>query len=188
MDQYRRMIQWSAQTLAEPGEFIRDQTRRMEQAAAELRFETAAKIKTFIAQISQLGKGPLRHLRRLGEFSFVTLQKGPRAGIAKVFLILPGLIEEIADLIEEPKRPGELLRTILSRAEENANLSLDAQGAERIGIVTHHLFSARQTHGVFIPLGDISEALVAKAYRDLRKQKPQEESAGEGVMKELQAM
>jgi excinuclease UvrABC nuclease subunit len=187
MEQYRWMIRWSTQTLADPEEFIRDQTRRMEQAAEEMRYETAGKIKAFVQQVSQIGKGPFRHLRKLNDFAFVTLQMGPRPGTAKIFVIGAGWIEEIANLINEPQRPADLLRTILTAANPSQS-ALNTQGAERIGIVAHHLFQSRQTHGVFIPLADISEPAILKAYRDLRKQKPQEDSAGEGVMKELQAM
>src|SRR5580704_1946510 len=54
MEQYRRMIEWSAATLADASEMIHQQKERMKQAAAELRFETAAKIKAFIEQLSKL--------------------------------------------------------------------------------------------------------------------------------------
>src|SRR5205085_8288365 len=92
LDAYRQLVAFSATVLAEPAEYAREQTRRMQQAAAELRFEGAEKIKAYVEQISQLGKGPLRHVRPLREFMFVSLQRGPRAGTAKVFLITPGRI------------------------------------------------------------------------------------------------
>ena len=57
IEQYRRMIEWSAKVLADPAEYIREQTRRMQSAAAELRFETASKIKAYIDELSQLAKG-----------------------------------------------------------------------------------------------------------------------------------
>jgi hypothetical protein len=41
---------------------------------------------------------------------------------------------------------------------------------------------------VFIRIDSIDEKAVAKAFRELRKQKVVEESEGEGVVKELQAM
>jgi hypothetical protein len=59
---------------------------------------------------------------------------------------------------------------------------------ERIGLVSQHLFSAKQRHGVFVRLGAIEEKSLGKAFRDLRKQKEVEETEGEGVVKELQAM
>ena len=83
MSQYRQLVQWSARTLEGPAEFVREQEKRMQAAAAELRFETAGKIKQFAEQLKQLGKGPFRHLRRLQEFQFVSIQRGPRAGRRK---------------------------------------------------------------------------------------------------------
>jgi excinuclease UvrABC nuclease subunit len=188
LPQYRRMIETSAKVLVDPREFIREQTRRMEDAAMELRFEIAAKIKNYITQLSQLGKGPLRHVRRLSDFNFVSLQRGPRDGSAKIFLITPGEIQEIADLIAAPSRPSEILRLILATADEHRAHPIDTPGVERIGIVTHHLFTSRQTHGVFLPLADITEKQILKAYQDLLKQKQKDDPEGEGVVKELQEM
>ena len=131
IEQYQRMIQWSADTLADPREMIRQQIQRMQEASAELRFETAAKIKSFIEQLSQLGKGPFRHARPLRDFAYVAIQPGPAARSAKLFLILPGLIEEIADLLNEPARPSEILHCIFTAAEDNADFPLDAKGIEQ---------------------------------------------------------
>jgi len=77
----------------------------MQAAAKELRFESAAKIKSYIDSIGTLGKGDLRHFRRLRDFNFLSLQHGPRDGRAKAFLITPGAIEEIAGVPIEPSRP-----------------------------------------------------------------------------------
>jgi excinuclease UvrABC nuclease subunit len=188
MDQYRHMIHWSAATLADPREFLRDQTRRMEQAAADLRFETAAKIKSFIAQVAQLGKGPFRYLRPLDQFAYVALQPGPRPGSAKLFLIVCGAIQELADLIDAPARPSELMRLILESAQNLPRCAVQLPDVERIGIVAHHLFSARQTHGVFLPLDQLSEDALCKAYKDQQRQQRPPQDDAEGVMKELQAM
>jgi hypothetical protein len=160
----------------------------MKQAAAEMRFETAQKIKQYVQQLAQLGKGPFRHVRPLREFAYLSLQRGPREGQAKVFLVTPGRIDEIAGLIDEPSQPAELLRHALSLAEERANAAIDEIGAERIGVVSHHLFLAKVTRGVFIPLATIDAKAIAKGYRDLLKQKVEPENEGEGVVKELQAI
>ena len=187
MEQYRRLIEWSGQVLVDPADFVREQTRRMEQAAAELRFETAAKIKAYIQQLSVLGKGPFRHVGRLENFQYLSLQRGPRAGTVKVLLIARGEIEEILGLIDESFKPADVMRLALEDAARGTRL-IDAQGAERIGIVSHHLFSPKQAQGVFLPLSHLDEKSILKAYRDLQKQKIQEEVADEGVVKELQAM
>lgn len=177
-------------TLVDPAEFLREQTTRMKAAAAELKFEIAAKIKAYIDQISQLGKGPFRHLGRLRNFAYLSLQHGPRPhqGTAQVFLITPGRIDPILGVIGEPK-PSEVLRVALTLAEQRIADGVDAMGAERIGIVAHHLFSPKNGHGVFLRLDAIDEKAIVKAYRELKKQPPPvEDVESEGVMKELQAL
>jgi excinuclease UvrABC nuclease subunit len=185
---YRQLIAFSAKVLADPQDYAREQTRRMQQAAAELRFEAAQKIKAYADEFNQLGKGSLRHVRPLREFTFITLQRGPRAGTAKVFLITPGRIEEIAGLIREPTSPGEVLKLALVAAHDRRDDPLDEIGAERIGVVAHHLFQPKAKQGVFLPLAHIDERSFVKAYRDLQNQKPQDDTPGEGVTKELQAL
>ena len=115
-------------------------------------------------------------------------QRGPREGLAKVFLITPGRIEEIAGLIDAPTQPAGLLRHALSLAGERSADAVDDEGAERIGVVAHHLFLAKATHGVFIPVGAVVEKSLAKGYRELLRQKVEPENEGEGVVKELQAL
>lgn len=187
MDQYRRLVDWSMQTLIDPVPHVRDQQRRMQAAAAELRFENAAKIKTYVDSLSKLGKGAYRHLRRLEDFVFVSLQRGPRARTAKMFVITPGQVQEICALLGEPPAPicNDLLRLALERAQPLRAARPDVTAAERIGIVAHHLFAAKQTSGVFIPLDQADEKTVAKAYRDLLKQPEPPEHPGEGVVKDL---
>jgi excinuclease UvrABC nuclease subunit len=187
LDAYRELVAFSAKVLADPQDYLRQQKTRMTQAAAELRFETAEKIKGFIEQLSQLGKGTLRHVRPLNEFTYVSLQRGPRAGTAKVFLITPGRIDEVAGIIADPSPAGDVLRQVLTLAHDRPS-DLDDIGAERIGVVAHHLFQPKAKQGVFIPLVQIDEKSILKAYRDLQNQKPQDEALGEGVTKELQAL
>jgi excinuclease UvrABC nuclease subunit len=188
MEQYRRLVDWSARSIVDPSEMIREQQQRMKAAAAELRFETAAKIKAFIDSLGQLGKASFRHVRRLSDFKFLSLQRGPREGSAKVFLITPGEIQEIAGIPREPPRPADILRLALTLAADHSPSAVDSVGAERIGVVAHHLFLAKATHGVFIPLEMVDEKSIQRAYRDLLKQKAPEEAEAEGVTKELQAM
>jgi excinuclease ABC subunit C len=185
MDQYRRLIDWSLQTVIDPAHFLREQKTRMTQAAEDLRFESAAKIKAFVEQIAQFAKGAFRHVHRLEDFAYATVQPGPIAGTAKLFLIRSTGVEEILNVISPECRPSELMAAILTTAEHRSPHSPDA---ELIGIVTHHLFWPKQSSGVFLPLAEISEPALAKAYKEISRQKPPEETEGEGVTKELQAM
>ncbi len=192
MEQYRGLVQWSADTLIEPGPYVRDQSRRMQSAAGEFRFEIAGKIKAFLDSINRLGKGPFRHVRLLKDFVFLSLQHGPREGTAKVFLVTPGRIEQVFSLIAEPASPSELLHHVLDLASGRTWATIDSVGAERIGIVAHHLFSAKSVlggPGVFLPIGSIEERAFLKAFRDLKKrQLVEQEVESEGGIRELQAL
>jgi excinuclease UvrABC nuclease subunit len=188
LEAYRELVAYSTKALMDPRDYEREQTGRMQQAAAELRFEVATKIKAYIEQIAQLGKGPFRHVRHLREFQYVTLQRGPRAGTAKMFLITPGQIDLALGLIHEPEHPADILRHILGLAHDRRDTVVDEIGSERIGVVSHHLFQPKARQGVFLPLETLDEKALAKAYRDLMNQKPQDDATGEGVVKELQAL
>jgi excinuclease UvrABC nuclease subunit len=187
MGQYRGMVEWSARGVVDPAPLVRDHTRRMQQAAAELRFEAAGKIRTLVDRLSQLGKGPYRHVALLKDFRFLSLQHGPREGTAKAFLVTPGAIEEIAGLREAPGNPADLLRLALERAAGRYADQLEGQGVERVGIVTHHLFSGKH-RGVFLRLDRADEKAIVKGFRELAKQAPLEQTEGEGVLKELQSL
>ena len=188
LDAYRDLIAYSVSVLSDPADHVRAHTQRMKQAAAELRFEAAEKVKAYVDQLAQLGKGAFRHVRPLREFAYLSLQRGPREGLAKVFLVTPGRIDEIAGMIAEPTHPADLLRLALELAAARATNSVDPAGTERVGVVAHHLFLAKATHGVFIPLDRIDEKSIVKGYRELLKQKVEPENEAEGVVKELQSL
>ena len=191
MGQYRMMIDWSLRVLIRPAPFIDEQTQRMQQAARELRFESAAKIKTFIGLLSELGKGAFRHARPLSEFRYLSLQRGPRDKTAKVFLITPGKIDEIFGLIVEPNPASDLILEI-STFIQNDSTGPEFRGSEvgtdLIGIVTQHLFMAKQTSGVFLPLESLDWRSFIKAFRELQKQKIKPEDDEEGLVKELRSI
>lgn len=184
LDSYRQRVAASAQALVDPEPLIRQQQEQMRRAAAELQFERAARIKALIDQLAQLGQGPFRHVRRLEDFRFLCLQRGPRAKTAKAFLVTPGQVQPLACLSAEPTHPADLLRTALALSQQSPPL-LDLAAAERLGIVTHHLFAPKHKQGVFLPLSTIDERALLKAYRELLKQKVDDETEGEGVVQEL---
>jgi excinuclease UvrABC nuclease subunit len=185
MDQYRLLIDWSLAVLNDPFDFVREQKVRMQQAADDLRFETAARIKSFIQQLSRLGKGSFRHAAEIADFQFLCFQRGPKSPQAHIFLITPGKIEHIMSLLDESFKPADVMRSALSSA---AVSPLTADGVERIGIIAHHLFSPKHSHGVFLRLNQVDEKSIARAYREIQKQAPLETIEDEGVMKELQSL
>ncbi len=187
LPQYRRLVEWSATALVDPAPYVREQQHRMRQAAAELRFESAAKIKQYIDELSKLGKGPFRHVASLKDFQFLCFQRGPGAGTAKVFLILPGRIEMLLCLLDDRFRPADVMRAALEGASA-AERTLDQHETERVGVVAHHLFAAKSAAGMFLPLRLLDERSVMKAYREVQKQPSAEETDDEGITKELQSL
>ncbi len=186
LEQYRRMIELSLRTLIDPGDVIREHTRRMQAAAKEMHFEIAGKIKQYIDQLSQIGRGPFRFVRPLRDFAFVSLQQGPKAGSAKVFLITPGRIEPVATVLHAAEGCGDVVGVILQRAEAAGRQAIDKAGEERIAVVAAHLFSPKGKGGSFIPLADVRVATLLKGCKDLVKSRaPDVEVEDEGIVKEL---
>lgn len=183
---YRNLIDLSIAALTDPADYIRSQQLRMQQAAAELKFEVALKIRQYVESLSALGKGSYRHLRRLRDFRFLSVQRGPTAKMAKIFLITPTQIEPIGCLLEEPTAATGLIRDTLSRAEELAAQPMDAYREERIAIVSRHLFAAK-ADGVFIPIDRLDERSLLAAYKETRKQKVVDEADEEGIVREALA-
>jgi len=187
MEQYHRMIQWSVDTLVDPAPAVREQEARMRAAAAEQQYERAAKIKAFADQLSQLGKGAYRHVRPLRDFELLSVQPGPRAKTAKIFLISPGRIEEILGLTgAEAVRPAQVLACALERLVHAE--AVDAVGAERVGIVAQHLFSTKKSSGLLLAVASIDEKAIARACRDVQQQEQAADVEEEGVVRELQSM
>jgi excinuclease UvrABC nuclease subunit len=117
MVQYRQMVRWSAEVAADPLEHIRQHALRMQAAAGELNFEAAGKIKTHIDQLRHLAGGDFRHVGLLKDLVYLSLQRGPRAGTARVFLITPAAIVEIAGVISASQTWSDLLRLVFSLTE-----------------------------------------------------------------------
>lgn len=188
MDEYRQGVERSALTILNPSAYASEQEARMQELAQQLQFEQAGKIKLKLDQVNQFGKSAFRYARRIEDFRFVCLQRGPRDGCAKIFLVTPCAIEEVAGLTDEPQGTSELLRYVLDRAECRRSGPLDDPAIERIGLVAHHLFSGRHPKGIFLRLEELEEKALVRGFRELSRQKVPQEAEGEGVLKELQAM
>ncbi|MCC7349554.1 MAG: hypothetical protein IT446_03215 [Phycisphaerales bacterium] len=190
MEQYRQLIDFSVQVLTDPAGMVHQQHRRMNDAAGELRFELAGKIKSFADRLAQLNQGPWRYVRQLRDFAFLSFQHGPRAGVVKIFRITPGRMEPILCLIDVPNHGGEILRVALTESGDGHNLPIDVPASECIALVAQHLFFPKSSHGVFIPLDRIDEPAILKGYRALQKQtiKPADESDEEGILRQGREM
>ena len=183
MESYRQAVRWAAESVPNPAPLLADTTGRMRSAAAALNFEAAGRVKKYVEEIERLNDRKFRHVRPLEQFRWLSLQAGPREGTAKVFLITPQEVREVAGLLDEPAKASDLLRHVLDSAGEPSRQGVDA---ERVSAVSHHLFKPKSA-GVYLRLEEVEERSLARAYRELMKQvRPPEEEA-EGVVKELGA-
>jgi excinuclease UvrABC nuclease subunit len=186
MDHYRRMVELSLRTLIDPADIVREHIRRMQAAAKDLNFEAAGKIKQYIDQLGQIGKGPFRYVRPLRDFGFVSLQQGPKSGSAKVFLITPGRIEPVATVLRATDGCPDVLGGVLKHIEAISRVTVDSAGEERIAVVASHLFSPKGKGGSFIPLSELNVDGLLKGCKDLIKTRaPEVEVDDEGIVKEL---
>lgn len=193
LEAYRQLVRLSVALLNDPSDFLRSQEARMRAAAAAMQFESAARIRQFVESLSVLRKPEFRHLRRLDELRFLSLQAGPVARAIKAFLVTP---IEVA-LIWNGALPATdfqpLVREALTRAESVATpAGPEIDGGERLGVVSHHLF-ARQTGGVFILLDQLDERSVKSGLAELNRQRRRggetpNDPGAEGVDKQLQAL
>lgn len=186
MAQYHELMRWGIATAVSPDGLVEATQRRMAAAAAGLNFEAAGKVKQYLDQLAQFGAGAFKHVRRVEDFRYVTLQPGGRPGTAKVFVVTPGRVTEVVGLVAEPARSSDTLRLILELGQRAADLS--EIGAERIGVVAGHLLRGKKAGGVFLPIDRVEDRSLAKAWKELQKQKAQEGEGDdeEGVVKELQ--
>ncbi len=185
LDAYRQSVRQSLETAVNPAGYLLAQEQLMRQAAASLQFEAAARIKSRIDRAAHLGEGAFRHVRRLRDFAFLSLQRGPGRNLVKVFLIAGGHVEQFLSIMREPSHSPDILKRVHERASDFVGQPITSEGAERVGLVAGHLFSARHAQGAFIPLSELDEKTLLRAYRDVGRQKHQPESDGEGIIKEL---
>ena len=176
MQQYRTLIDWSLRTLADPAHEIESQTDRMRDAAGEMRFELAGKIKAFIEQIKALTGGDYRFVRPAGRFGFVSVQQGPAKGKVKLSHVTLGGVTERLGLIAEPFDWPDL---------PPASVAVKTD-AERLGLIVAQLMSPR-TGGVFLPERDWTRPALVAAYRAVAKQVVDRPAEDEGVVKEAVA-
>ncbi len=170
MPQYRRLVHWSAHFALDPSEHLRQQQGRMTAAATELRFELAGRIKQYIDQLSGIGKSRWRDIAGLSDLSFVTVQPGPKPNTAKVYLVGPNRIEQIAGLIGPLDRPAEILRTLFDSIENMPAHDRDGLATDRMALLARHLFQS-DSGTEFLPLKNINETQLVKVFANLKKQK-----------------
>jgi excinuclease ABC subunit C len=169
MEQYRALVDLSAQFLTDPSAWIQSQEQRMHEAASELEFELAAKIKDYVDFLKRLQKGPCRFARPLDDFSYVSVQRGGKSGIVKLFLVEPGRLEMVGTVDVKNDDVAEIVHSIVERRRASST-DVDARGALLMGLAWHHLLRS-QREDEFIPLREVTADRLRRAIERLKEQR-----------------
>jgi len=158
MDAYRAVVSEAAGFAAGRTEGLLDRLHgRMRAAAAELRFEQAAAVKTRLDRLAELDGEPYRHVAPAGAFRFLMVQRsGSRRGV-KVFLVDRGVVRAGPPL-RWPLVAWQL-RGAVRRMARFVAAQADAPvpgvaGRWRMGLVARLLFGGADRRGVVLRWDD----------------------------------
>ena len=158
METYREQVRSAVEFLTQPRQaWIERVTCAMKEAARLQRFEEASRYKRQIERVKAADCGPLSRLAPLSQMRWLTLQRGPRAGSVRAFLLEPGAITFAGQI--DPRNCQELLPELARRAAQSmeAPVSLGPAAAERTGLAAWHLLHADREPGVYLHASEVQE-------------------------------
>ena len=161
MESYRAVVDSSVNALIDPAARVAEQRSRMEQAAAEMRYETAAAIKGDMEKWKQLGKGAFAFARPIEKLAFVTVQPAVPPALRSIYLVRPGSVRRVACLLAEPANVDDLMEVIgvlMQEKEEPADPAI-------LSLLARHLFAGKRAEGVWIAAGERNSALLQEAVK-----------------------
>lgn len=164
LEQYRQLVQLSLDVLIDPVAEIDAQTCRMTQAARDLQFESASRIKQFITALESLRKKDWKHLRPLEDLQFLAVCPGEKKSSVKHFLLSPAIFATLNPAALPTIPP-------LDRS------TLDDIAALRLMIWLPHMLSPKDC--VLIPHDQITAIAITEAERTVLKQKIDPETVDE---------
>ena len=186
LEEYGRIVAEAAAALAEPHAAAAKLTGQMLAASADLDFERAAALKGRADALAKLRKRPFQHVAEMPDARWLAVMPGPGKGLAKLFVVTPTTLAEVACLTSEPTRAGDLLRHVLAIGRDDARPATPAH-VERLGLLTHHLTQpANKREGTFLRLADLDDVALGKAYKAAVKRDPAEAAEqDEGATREI---
>jgi excinuclease UvrABC nuclease subunit len=158
MASYHRQISQAIEYACTPIKRWRDSLERsMHAASARLDFELAHRCRVLLQRTQPAERAEFALVDRLERFRFVAVMKSRRRRFARLFLILGGSIEPIAELPigADAAAVEELLHQVRTRAAAGA-ADFTNDGIENIGMICRHLFRPRRTKaaGGFLRIND----------------------------------
>jgi DNA polymerase-3 subunit epsilon len=141
MQSYRDRLWASLDDLDRPESVTIRLTREMQHHASQLAFEQAAAVKTRLDRLVRLARGE-PNVGRVDALSFVTVQPGPRAGVARLFLVDARSATELAAFVSDQVDPAfadRLLDHLHGAFRSRAPSESIQPDADHLAIVAHHV-------------------------------------------------
>lgn len=179
MDEYRKTILSAAEFAKTPyPEWCAAIERDIKIASQDQDYEAAAFAQTLLERTRLAGRPAYGLVATIEQFRFLGLFTSERKQYGRVFLILGGWIEPLADipLAADSRAIEELIEAVHSRAEARP-LALTHNASENIGLVCRGLFrpKSERKNGEWLGLDNgLDEKRLAKALQRLSRQKTPE--------------
>ncbi len=151
LDQYRQIVAEACRCAAGDRETIHSSlTADMIRLSRQRQYEQAANCKLRLARLEELGKPEYRCIVPAERFAYVVIQRGPRRGRAKTFLVDRGAIRR-GPILAYPPPAGQLAAILAKMGSMTARARRPGQRErEIIGLVSHYLFVARERRGLAV--------------------------------------
>ncbi len=181
MEMYRQMAERAAVCAGRPALELIESRNRMLAAAAATRFESAGKIKQYVAEMSELEKPAFRWLGQIEDFQFLGVGGTRVEGWFRLIIVTGGDVLPLASVrIDVGPSPAagrrkrfvpatglhEALSVVAELTAGRAPRPTTVAETEHMGLVSQSLFSPR-SDVVFIRSEDISESAVVLAAKEV---------------------
>ncbi len=150
-DDYRRTVENAVRFAGGDRRPLRDELRRrMQAAAATLRFEVAASLKARLDRLGEFDQSDYAHVRRGREFQYLAIEPGGTRQEARVFLVDRGTVDG-PHALAYPPPPGPtdaLLQRMGALGGEDRPVGPPER--MRIGLLSQYLVSSTRRSGVLL--------------------------------------
>lgn len=168
MDGYRHMVRFALEVFRWPEPVFEQTRQRMRDAAAGLAFETAARVRQHLDELTALHAGSFRHARPLGEFRYVVVCPLPRrpSSPCKLLLVTPYAVVETLGIFPRAAEVGAWLAHVLQTAETlPSGTPWGDVETERLAIAADHLLHDQPADAVWVPLSRLDADSLEAAVR-----------------------
>ncbi len=181
MDDYRQQIERAIAFASEPHDaWVQQQTDRMKTAAAELDFEQAGRIKTWLERAKSAAAPAYAHMAPLASFRFILFQRGNGKNKVRPFILSPDVIAFAGEM--QPKGLDQQIKYLRETAKQvwqSQPAALDVRAVERLNLCAWHMLRGEREPGIFLHADDCRAAEIAEAIEQITTRKQVSDDAGQ---------